>query len=188
MEGNGRPIPRDPGESPRGPSLDTPPGTGRNIAVLVFLLMLVPVLAAALVFPALRSQPFALVSEIDPAQVKWIKVQLVNRTELDGGADVGPFYADPSDHAKLLDALKDLKPVEAFGGAKGPWLGDYRVMLTNGRRATLKLYWHRSPSARPTAPATLRMQIDDGHRFEGGTTAAVVAAATEAEARGRPNP
>jgi hypothetical protein len=120
--------------------------------------------------------------------VKWLRVQLLNRTELDGGEDVRPYYADPADHAKLLDALKELRPVDAFAGAKGPWLGDYRVMLDNGRRATLKLYWYRPPQAAPTAPATLRLQIDEGHKYEGGPVAAVVAAAADAAARGRARP
>lgn len=192
MEGNGRFRPRDPGDAPRGPSL-TPdpghpavaaPGTGRRVAVAVFLLMLIPVLAAALVFPALRTQPFGSVAEIEPAEIKSLAVRLLNRTELDGGPDIGPYTAAAEDYAKLLEPLKAVPAVEGYVDARGPWLGEYRVLLLNGRKATIRLYWHRDPKAPSAAPVTLRFQIGD-KTFAGGTAAALIAAVTECEGRGR---
>ena len=197
MEGNGRPAYRVPGDDLRGPSFPAsneeaayaaaPPGTGRRMAVLLFLLMLVPVVAAALVFPALSGSAFASAAEIDPAQVKWLSVRLLNRTELDGGSDVGPYYAAPEDVANLLKPLKAVPETDEFTGARGPWLGEYRVMLTSGRKGTIRLYWHRPPQAAPNAPATLRFQIGE-HLYEGGDAAAVIAVAAECEGRGRESP
>jgi hypothetical protein len=157
---------------------------GMRIALVVFLLMLIPVLSAALIFPAFNSQAFNSVGEIDPAQIKWLTVRLYNRAELDGGGDVGPYYASSEDYAKLLAPLESVPAVEEFVGARGPWLGEYRVMMTNGRRATIKLYWQRRPQDPPTAPVKLRFQVGD-HRYEGGTAAEVTTVAVECETRGR---
>ena len=145
-------------------------------------------LTAAVLIPALRTQPFDSVAEIDPAEIKSLRVQLLNRKELDGGEDVGPYYADPADYPKLLEPLKGLPPVNGFAGATGPWLGEYRVLLNNGRKATLKLYWHRPPTDRPDAPARVRLRLDERREFEGGTAAAVIAAVAECEGRGRAKP
>lgn len=194
MEGNGRPIRRDPrDDDPWGPSFNEPApartGNGLRIAAFLFALMLIPVLSAALIFPGLSGQAFQSVSEIDPTQIKWMSVRMLNRAELDGGPDVGPYYAAPEDYAKLLEPLKAVPAVPDFDGAKGPWLGEYRIMVANGRRATIRFYWHRDPRNASDTPAKLRFAIGD-KKYERDTAAALVlvAAAAECEARGKANP
>ena len=159
----------------------------RNLAILTFVLLLVPLLASALVFPLISQIPYQTVGEIAPADIRWLSVRLLNRTELDGGEDVGPFYAAPEDFAALLAPLKQVPEAEPFPDARGPWLGEYRVMRKDGRRITIRLYWQRSALARPTSPAKLRFQLGS-RMFEGGSTSEVIAVAEAAQSRGRLSP
>jgi hypothetical protein len=179
MEANGRhPVPPIPS-----PDAVPPARMGRRIAVITFFLLFIPVVTAALVFPALSQGPFASADDIDPAKLKWLSVRLFNRTELDGGVDIGPYYAAADDYAGLLAPLRGAAPVDGFAEARGPWLGEYRMRTTDGRPATVRLYWHRRPQDPPTALARVRFQVG-GKWFEGGPAAAVIAAADAAAARG----
>jgi hypothetical protein len=114
-------------------------------------------------------------------------VHLLNRQEVDKGEDVGPFYADPADIPTLLDALRAATPVPAWDGARGPWLGEFRVMTTEGRRGTIRLYWHRPPQREADSVPTLRVQVGP-NLFEGGDLRQVIAIAEESQKRGRKRP
>ncbi|MGL6094261.1 MAG: hypothetical protein ACRC7O_00485 [Fimbriiglobus sp.] len=171
------------GKHPSRPDAGQQPRVARRIAVITFFLMLVPVGTAAFVFPALSQGPFASADDIDPAKLKWLSVRLFNRTDLDGGVDIGPYYAAADDYAGLLAPLRGATPVNGFDDARGPWLGEYRMRTTEGRPATVRLYWHRGPQDPPSAPARVRFQVG-GKWFEGGPAAAVIAAADAAVARG----
>lgn len=162
---------------------------GWRIIQMVLVILLLPLLAIQFIFPLFTSQPFNSVDELDPNEIKWLKVSVFNRDDLDGGDDVGPYYADPDDFDQLLKPLRGLIEVEPFTDARGPWLGEYRVMLKNGRRNTIRLYWHSAPdpSLPPDAPVWIRMQIGR-HYFQGGTVRALLEATTDAEPRGKQNP
>jgi hypothetical protein len=168
-------------------------GVGRRVLLLTLSLMLLPVGLAACLFPLLAGGPFESPDGIDPAAVDSLRVFVLNRSELDGGDDIGPFQASADDIPALLAPLRGLTPLPAPPeSARGPWLGEYRVRTTDRRRGTVRLYWSRQAhpaaaaaagpaAAGPTRPV-LRAVVGD-RWFEGGDPRAVIAAATAAVGR-----
>lgn len=157
------------------------------IAGVVFALLLVMAVVATIVIPLLQEQPFDSVDELDPENIKSLRVYFLNRKELDGGDDIGPYFAAEEDFAKLLAPLRKLPEVQDFQDTRGVWLGEYRVRTKTGRKGTIKLYWVKTPLDPPSAPARLRFQIGP-HKFEGGTAVAIITAANEAATRGSETP
>jgi hypothetical protein len=161
-----------------------PKPKGRWLTLLLMLLVLPLVLyfgVMLVLIPLLSEQPFESADELTPENIKSLRVYFLNRRELDDGPDIGPYYAAPEDYATLLAPLKAVPEVSDFEGTRGVWLGEYRVRLKSGRRDTIKLYWLRTT---PDAVAKLRFQIGP-HKFEGGTAAAIIQAAADADPRGR---
>jgi hypothetical protein len=169
----------------------TRPRTGRRVALVVLLvvLLLVPVVygLALLVASLLQGQPFDSPAELTPETVRSLRVHLLNRKELDGGEDVGPYHAAEEDYARLLAPLKAATEVGSYPDARGPFLGEYRVVLKNGRKGTIRLYWSRPPGVGPDNKphaARLRFQIGQ-HLYEGAATDELVRAAEESAPRGK---
>lgn len=178
-----------------------------RITLLVLALLIVPVLLALVVFPSLSDLPFESVTQLDPAEVESLTVRLLNRTELDGGDDVGPYYAAPEDIARLLAPLRGVPEVAGFPDARGPWLGEYRVRTRAGSKGTIRLYWvrsaederalpgfealygeaaYRSATAALQLPAA-RLRIEIGHHtFEGYAVAELIRAVEAGQSRGQP--
>jgi len=152
----------------------------RWIVALLAVALLVPITLGFVVFPLLAEQPFDNADELTPESVESVRVFLLNRKELDGGEDVGPYFAAADDVAAVLASLKSVPEVDQFPDARGPWLGELRVRLKNGRKGTIKLYWVRKPGEE----ARLRFQIGT-HKFEGGSSEAFIKIAAEAAPRGR---
>jgi hypothetical protein len=170
---------------------------GRRVTLLALsLAVLLPVGLAVVVFPLLAGDPFDSPDAIDPAAVKSLEVRVLNRKELDGGEDIGPYFARPADVPALLAPLRGLTPLDAKPAVVGPWLGEYRIRTTGGRRGTVRFYWHRTTPHADAAMAVtgaavlrrpelvpgafgLRVQVG-GRWFEGGQPLAVVAAALTA--------
>lgn len=176
MNANGKPA--------EPPSVPAGKGYARKIALIVGLLMVIPAVTAAFVFPLLSAVPFESVDELKPDDIGWFNVRLFNRGDLDGGGDVGPYDAAPSDYATLLAPLGNLTEVADFPDARGPWLGEYRIVTKSGRRGGIRFYWHRDPAQPRDTPPTLRVQIAS-KKYVGGSVAPLVAAATAAEANGK---
>lgn len=183
------------------------PRTARRLVVGVLLVLLVPVGLAVFLFPLMTAQPFDAVEEIDPAEVTSLRVFVMNRKEFDGGQDVGPYLAAAEDYPALLAPLRAAREVGPFADARGPWLAEYRVLLTSGRRGTIRVYWSR-PSGRwrgdaafaamggaaalaeaeeggHVPPTALRFQIGP-RKYEGGSAVELVRAAESGAARGTP--
>jgi hypothetical protein len=171
----------------------TRPRTARKVTLAVFLafFLLVPVvygLVFFVVIPLLQGRAFDTPAELTAGDIESLRVHLLNRKELDGGEDVGPYFAAPEDFEALLAPLKAAEEVGEFPDAQGPFLGEYRVVLKSGRKEPIRLYWSRPPGVQPDGtphPARLRFKI--GNRlFEGAAAQAVVHAALASEPRGRP--
>jgi hypothetical protein len=185
---------------------DRPTGTNpaKRIVLIVLLLLLVPVGLALVLFPLLSEQPFDSVDELDPATIKSLNVFLLNRRELDGGEDVGPYTAAPEDYPALLAPLKGATRVDEFPGVRGPLLGEYRVRTTTGRRGTIRLYWVKFPGSEiglggAVGSAGLWWAVEAGHapvarlrfqvgerKFVGGSASEVIRVAEAAAPRGTP--
>jgi len=181
------------------------PRTTRRLVVGVLLVLLVPLVLAFVLFPLLQEQPFDAVGDIDPTAVQSLRVFVLNRKELDGGEDVGPYLAAAEDYTALLAPLREAREVPTFPDARGPWLAEYRVLLTSGRRGTIRLYWSRpsgtwkggpalaaaggtaalgeAATAGHVPPVVLRFQIGS-RKYEGGTAIELIRAAETAAARG----
>jgi hypothetical protein len=178
--------------------------TGLWIALGVLLVLLLPVGLATLLFPLLQGQPFESPGEIRPEAIESLRVFLLNRRELDGGADVGPYFAAESDYDALLAPIQAVPWVADFPDARGPWLGEYRIVTKDGRKGTIRFYWTAPlplPAMPPvrltlgqneitvlpalTWPHRLRFQIGP-NKFEGGDTASLIRAAEACASRGRP--
>lgn len=184
-------------------------GVGKRVAIVAGLLLLLPVGLAVGVFPFLVEQPFDSVEQIRPEHVRSVRVWVLNRTDLDGGPDVGPFVAAAGDIQPLLAPLANAAEVSDYLDARGPWLGEYRIRTVTGRRGTIRLYWTRRPAElasltvvgavaggalyersvdraelRPTE-VRLRFQIGD-KRYDGGSAHALIAAVEDAASRGLP--
>ena len=172
---------------------------GRRVTLLALsLAVLLPAGLAVVVFPLLAGSPYDSPDAIDPAAVKSLRVFVLNRKELDGGEDVGPYIARPADVPTLLAPLRGLTPLAEKPAVVGPWLGEYRIRTTGGRRATVRFYWTRLPGdghadavmalagpgvfQRPElVPGAFGLRVQVGDRwFEGGQPLAVVAAAVTA--------
>lgn len=183
------------------------PRTLRWVVVGVLVVLLLPLTVAFVLVPLLLEQPFESAEEIDPAAVKTLRVFVLNRKELDGGRDVGPYLAAAADYPALLAPLREAHEVASFPDARGPWLAEYRVLLKSGRKGTIRLYWSRpqggwagapafaaagggaavagATEARHVPPVTLRFQIGP-RRYEGGSAAGLIRAAEVAAERGTP--
>ncbi|MGL6074806.1 MAG: hypothetical protein ACRC8S_11650 [Fimbriiglobus sp.] len=162
------------------------PRYGLKIVLFMIPIMTVPVLLIFVLFPFLMEQPFESAADVKPENIASIRVHILNRKEFDGGEDIAPYFADEADFATLLTPLLNVPETSNFPDARGPWLGEYRILTKNGRKDTIRLYWSKPrPSALPET-ATLRFQIGK-NKFEGGSVLAVINAAKTAEARGRKN-
>ena len=181
------------------------PRTARRLVVGVLLVLLVPIVLAFVLFPLLQEQPFDSASDIDPTAVQSLRVFVLNRKELDGGQDVGPYLAATGDYSALLAPLREAREVATYPDARGPWLAEYRVLLTSGRRGTIRLYWSRpsggwkggptfasvggaaalgeAAEAGHVPPVVLRFQIGP-RKYEGGSAAELIRTAEAAAARG----
>jgi hypothetical protein len=163
------------------------PRTGWKITLIVLALILLPVGLGFFVIPLLQGMPFDSPAELSPENVQSLRVHVLNRKELDGGEDLGPYYASAEDYERLLAPLKAAAAVGSYPDARGPFLGEYRVVLTSGRKGTIRLYWSRPSSGGPgDAPpvARLRFQIGE-HLYEGPAAADVIRAVEECAARGK---
>ncbi|HET6573038.1 MAG TPA: hypothetical protein VFG68_05505 [Fimbriiglobus sp.] len=169
----------------------TRPRTGKKIALIVFavVLLLVPAVYGLALVGArlLMGQAFESPAELTPANVRSLRVELHNRKELDGGEIVRPYYAAPEDYGRLLAPLKAAAEVGSYPDARGPFLGEYRVVLKSGRKGTIRLYWSRPPGVdAKNAPHTARLRFQIGnHLYEGAMASDVVRAVEEAAVRGR---
>lgn len=169
----------------------TRPRSGPKLALLVALIVALLVSGvygtALLVAYLLQGQAFESPAELTPENVRLLRVHVLNRKELDGGEDVGPYHAAPEDYERLLAPLKAATEVGQYPDARGPFLGEYRVVLKNGRKETIRLYWSRPPGVEkgghlPTA--RLRLQIGE-HLFEGKSAEDVIRAVEECAPRGK---
>ena len=158
----------------------TRPRTGKKIALIVFVvvLLLVPAVYGLALLGAylLQGQPFDSPAELTPENVRSLRVHLLNRKELDGGEDVGPYHAAPEDYERLLAPLKAAAEVGSYPDARGVFLGEYRVVLKNGRKGPIRLYWSRPPGVGlDNAPHTARLRFQIGeHLYEGAAAADAV--------------
>ena len=150
--------------------------TGPKLVVGLAVVMLLPLTLIFVVFPLFASEPFTSVEELEPENIASLRVQLLNRQGIDDGPDVGPYSAKPGDVPGLLDALRSAPEVENFDGARGPWLGEYRVVTKTGRRGTVRFYWQ--PAMAPGGSQTLRYKIGE-RKFEGGDLKRLIAAIEE---------
>lgn len=153
----------------------------KKLLLFLGLILLIPVALFFIVFPLLMEQSFDSVEQLKAENIRSLRVQILNRSEIDGGDDVGPFLADPVDYPLLLAPLAAVPTTPEFADARGPWLGDYRIVTNDGRRGTIKFYYHKLT---PTAVPALRFQIG-GIKYEGSQAKAVIDAVTTASARGR---
>lgn len=165
------------------PAAPKRPNHGPKLVLGMVVVMLVPLFLIFAVFPLLTVQTFDRVEELTPDNIATLQVQIRNRQGVDDGKDLDLYTAAPADYPLLLGVLKQVPEVPDFTGARGPWLGEYRVVTKTGRKGTVRLYWFRPPG-REDAEPRLRFQIGP-HKFEGGAAAAVIDAATAAAARGR---
>ena len=155
------------------PAADRPaPRHGPKIVLGLVAVMALPLVLIFAVFPLVRTQSFAHVEDLDPANVASLRVHLLNRQGIDGGPDIGPFYAAAADTATLLDALRAVPEVPEFEGADGPWLGEFRVLTKDGRHGTVRFYWQ--PPYRRDGEPVLRYKIGE-RQFEGGDLKGLIA-------------
>ena len=153
----------------------------RKLLLFLGLILLIPVGLFFVVFPLLMEQPFDSVDEVKPENIRSLRVKILNRSKFDGGDDLGPYIADPADYAVLLKPLETVPTIADFPDARGPWLGEYRIVTNDGRRGTIMFYYQ---SRTPEMVPQLRFQIGS-IKFQGGQARAVIDAATTAAARGR---
>lgn len=176
------PPPPNPPPPPDEPdaALRMPPRYGRRIALLMLPVVLAPVLLAVCLFPLLK--PYDAIEEVRADDIASFRVHVLNRKEIDGGAEIDPFFADADDYPALLRRLAGVPEVSGFDGARGPWLGEYRVVTKDGRKLTVRFYWARTAGG--GQEPVLRFQV--GSRFfEGGTAESLIVVAKTAEGRGR---
>jgi hypothetical protein len=162
------------------------PRYARRIVLFMIPVLAVPVILAFVLFPFLMEQPFDSIEELKPENIATFRVQILNRKEIDGGDEISPYFADEADYKMLLEPLLNVPETNVFEDARGPWLGEYRIVTKTGRKGTIRLYWTKKMQDSPEVPAKLRFQIGT-HKFEGGTALAVILAAKTAEGRGRKN-
>ena len=165
---------------------DAPPtrSHGPKLVLGLVIVMLVPLALIFGLFPLLVDGAFDRVEELEAGNIRSLQVHILNRQGVDDGPDVRPYSAAPEDFGPLLAAVKQVPEVADFSGVRGPWLGEYRVVTTAGRRGTIRFYWQPSPTGDPRAEPVLRFQIGP-HKFEGGGARRLIAAAEAAQERGR---
>jgi hypothetical protein len=112
-----------------------------KIVIGLAIIMTIPFVLFFGLFPLILGRPFESIEEIDVEQIKQLDVRLYNRTDLDNGDDVGPYFASPTEYDRLFKPLLAAVEVEQFNGARGPWLGEYRILLKNGRKGTVRFFW-----------------------------------------------
>ena len=151
------------------------PNYGPRLVLGLAVVLVVPLVLILVVFPLLLTQPFDRVEDLNPAEVASLRVHVLNRQYVDNGDDIGPYAAPAEAVPALLAVLAPVPEVAEFADARGPLLGEYRVVTTAGRKGTIRFYWQR-PGGDPAAVPRLRFQIGP-HKFEGGTAAALIAAA-----------
>ena len=182
METNGRPH----------PPAETRPAPSRLwLGVVVFgLILMVPVFLALVVFPLFQQETFTSLDEVRPGSIRSMRVHFLVRpeiaAELDGHPDVGPYYAAEADYEALLAPLRSAEEVAGFTGVRGPLLGEYRILTTDNRRSTIRMYWSRDPNSPDDVSARLRFYVggESGTKYEGGPAVDVIRAAEAAAERG----
>lgn len=156
-------------------------------AAFIGLVLMIPIFVGFVIFPLFQQQAFESLDELQADSIQSIEVRILVRPEiapmLANRGDIGPFRADPVDFAELLEPLRAAEDVVTFPDAQGPILGEYRILLNDNRRGTIRLYWDRDPSAPPDSSARLRFKIGS-KKYEGGSAEAVVRVAAAAEERG----
>lgn len=161
------------------------PRYARRIVLAMIPVLAVPLLLIFVLFPMMMSRPFDSIDELRPDNIATFRVEILNRKDLDQGDDITPYFADEADYRLLLAPLLEVPEADDFVGARGPWMGEYRIVTKTGRRGdSIKLYWTKRLTDGPGVPARLRFQIGN-KKFEGGTAQAVIDAAKTASARGR---
>lgn len=131
------------------------PVPARSGAVNVKLILLLAglsvgsVVGVAFLFLTWVSTPLGLtVDQIDPAEVGELRVQLLNLP--DRHEDIGPVFVLAEDIDTLLAPLRNAEELPDKPGL--PFLGEYQVRFTDGRRLTIRLRWERK-SPTDTRPA-----------------------------------
>ena len=182
-----------------------PKPMGRLIGCIVSLIVLGAIGLGFALYYLLPGQAVNSIDELDTASIKSFRVYFLNRKELDEGDDIGPYFASPADYDTLLKPLRSLEEVDDFPNAKGPWLGEYRIGMKNGRNATIKIYWSRPAGgqemlapfgsltgsaaainaqySKHIPPAELRIQIGP-YKAMGGSAMDLVQRAEECAPRG----
>ena len=182
----------------------TKPKTERmflKVFIGVVIIMTIPFVLFFGLFPLLQNRPFDSIDEIEVNQIQRLEVRIYNRSELDGGDDVGPYIAGPLEYDRLLKPLIGVSEVSQYDGARGPWLGEYRILLKNGRKGTVRFFYVPGKAESPVraalgviaggsaaelawirgqipAPAPrLRFEIGQ-HKYEAPTTKELIQAAT----------
>ena len=130
-----------------------PKPMAKLIGCLVSLIVLGAVGLGFALYYLLPGQGVANLDDLNPDEIRSFRVYFLNRKELDEGDDIGPYLASRADYDKLLQPLRELESVAEFPNAKGPWLGEYRILLKNGRKSTIKIYWARPSESRAMLPA-----------------------------------
>ena len=153
------------------------PNYGPKLVLGLAVVLVVPLVLILVVFPLILTQPFDRVEDLNPADVASLRVQVLDRQHLDNGPDIGPYVAAESAVPALLAVLKPVPEVDEFVDARGPLLGEYRILTTAGRKGTIRFYWQR-PGGNPNAEPRLRFVIGP-HKFEGGAAAGFIAAAAD---------
>lgn len=133
---------------------------------LLALVLLVPAVVVPLLVGAFREPAFRSVDEIDLSQVKSIEVFVLNRP--DGGPDIGGtkqrFVVPADQFDAVLGLLRNADRV-TDATARGIYLGQIVVTLTNGRTQTIFL--HR-PKNEYEAGRVQRVEVRIGsNQFDG---------------------
>ena len=156
------------------PELSAPTPLRRRLvwwgAVLAFFLACAAtfvVLALQFIRPAFTS-----VEAIDVAQLKSIEYFVLNRP--DGKEDIGkvlaPIRVRPERFAELLRPLLGAQRVEQL--PPKIWLGKLTLMLVDGRRQTIMLYWVKADMR---VRFTLGNTQFESYRYEAGDANELVA-------------
>ena len=123
------PPPPNPPPPPDEPdaALRMPPRYGRRIALLMIPVVLTPVLLAVCLFPLLK--PYDAIEEVRADDIASFRVHVLNRKEIDGGAEIDPFFADADDYPALLRRLAGAVARRVPGGDEGRPQNDGPLLL-----------------------------------------------------------
>lgn len=149
-----------------------------KITLCLAAFLTVPLLLIFGLFPMMIAHPFNSVDELKVEDIDSMKVNILNRKELDDGVDIPRFQVASADFAALLEPLRGVAEIDDFESVRGPWLGEYRIWTKDGRRGNIKLYFVKSQSG----VVKLRFQIES-HKYEGGNVVKLIAAAEAAATR-----